>query len=117
MRRIAVFLQFLFYSFIFIPASHSIAPLSVVEFDNIFEGDPTIYTFSYLIGLFGLFCVLIVLNYTKAFLINVLSSLLLIIPIFQYINLHDFWIPAITAIPFVLVTISSILQLNRIIRE
>jgi hypothetical protein len=112
MKRIAVFLQLLFYSFIFIPVSHSIAPLSVVEFDNIFEGNASIYSFSYLAGLAGLFCVLVFLNRDKAFLINIIASLLLIVPIFQYINWHNFWIPCVTAIPFVLITISSILQLR-----
>lgn len=112
MRRIAVFLQLLFYSFIFIPVPHSIAPLSVVEVDNIFEGAPTLYSFSYITGLVGLFCVLIYLNHDKAFIINIFSSILLIVPIFQYTNWHNFWIPCLTSIPFVLMTISSIMQLR-----
>ena len=69
MRRIAIFLQLLFYSFIFIPDAHSIAPLSVVEVDNLFKM-PSIYSLSYVIGLTGLFSVLVILDYNKAFIIN-----------------------------------------------
>jgi len=112
MRRIAVFLQLLFYSFIFIPLSHSVAPLSVVEFDNIYELDPSVYSLSYIVGLAGLFCVLLYLEHGKAYLIDLASAILLFVPIIQYINWHNFWIPAVTAIPFILITISAILQLK-----
>ncbi len=112
MKRIAVLLQLLFYSFIFIPVPHSIAPLSVIEVDNIFEGTPTVYTCSYLAGLFGLFCVLLCLNYDKAYMINILSSLLLLVPLFQYTTWHNFWISIATALPFILMTVSAILQLK-----
>lgn len=112
MRRIAVFLQLLFYSFIFIPCSHSIAPMSVCEVDNVLSGSISLYTVCYGMGLAGLFTVIFYLNHEKAFLINMLSSLLLLLPMFQYINWHTFWIPCLTAIPFVLISISSFLQLR-----
>jgi len=112
MRRIAVCLQLLFYSFIFIPVSHSIAPLPVIEFDNIVEGAPSFYSFSAVLGLVGLLMVLVLLNQEKVFIINILASIFLIVPVFQYINWHNFWIPALTSIPFILMSISSILQLR-----
>jgi hypothetical protein len=52
------------------------------------------------------------LNYEKAFLLNMVSCLLLILPMFQYVNWHNFWVPCLTAIPFILITISSVLQLR-----
>ena len=112
MRRIAVFLQLLFYSFIFIPVAHSVAPLSVVEFDNIYELDPSVFSLSYIVGLAGLFCVLLYLDHDRAYVIDLCSSILLFVPIVQYINWHNFWIPMVTAVPFILITISAILQLR-----
>lgn len=112
MRRIAVFLQLLFYSFIFVPDTHSVTPLPVMETDNIIRGAASIYTVFYLVGLIGLFCVLFYLNHDRAFIINLFSSLLLIIPIFHYASWHNFWIPCLTAIPFMLMTVSSVLQLR-----